>query len=237
MKQKYKIILIILLALFVINIIVMAITNENQPEISIVGNNSNGTVYKTICGNLSSNDTVAVILGVHNLESGIHNATNETLMNITNNTENNNLSKKYVVYFITLNENQTEYNTSEYTTNRHMGEMLGNEFVVPDIAQYNPFVVIDVHEMEDYWYPQEFIEVISTNSSVAESYGARISNDTNVMLYNFTSGTSPEYVTVPVAKQGLDTILFETAQADSYDDKKATALKLIHSLDNLTVKH
>ena len=30
-----------------------------------VGNNENGTVYKIIAGNNSSNDTVGVILGVH----------------------------------------------------------------------------------------------------------------------------------------------------------------------------
>ena len=72
--------------------------NQNLDEYTtIIGNNSNGTVYKITCGNSSASDTAIVILGVHSLESGIHNATNETIINFT---KENNLNKKYIVYFI-----------------------------------------------------------------------------------------------------------------------------------------
>ena len=227
MKRKYKIILILLLALLVVNILIIT-TWRDAPVTTEIGNNTNGTVNKTICGNQNSNETVVIILGVHNLESGIHNATYDALMNLSTNSSE--LDKKYVVYFIHLNESQD--GISEYSSNRMMGQLLAHDFIVKDVSQYNPFLVVDVHEMEDYWDPQEYIEPIS-NTSSANNYANTIGKNMSVMLYNFTEGTSPPYITEPLAKQGFDTILFETAQNDTAHDKQITAYELIRAIDNL----
>ena len=95
MKKTFKILLTILILLSIIAIIFsINPLNENKITCSILGNNSNGTVYKTICGNASSNETEVLILGVHSFESGIHNATNKTIINLT---KENTLNKKYIV--------------------------------------------------------------------------------------------------------------------------------------------
>ena len=164
MKRMTKILLAILILLVVFAGVVTFTQQEKQPTADnldqygkIIGSNSNGTVYKIMAGNQQSSDTAIMILGVHSLESGIHNATYEAIMNFT---KDNSLDKKYVIYFIQLNFKDSGMNTSDYDTNRHMGELLANEFVVPDIENYDPYVIVDAHEMEDYWELQKYVGVV-----------------------------------------------------------------------------
>lgn len=235
MKKLIKILLAVLI-LLVIFAGVITFTQHNNQTLdeygTIIGNNSNGTVYKVICGNTLSSDTAIVILGVHSLESGIHNATYESIMNFTN---ENNLNKKFIVYFIKLNFKDSGMNISDYDTNRHMGEMLANKYVLPDIDKYDPYVVVDVHEMESYWDIQRYVGVIDNKSSVTMEYANRIGNDLSYPVYTVNSGTSPEWVTIPLAKKNYNVILFETAQADSKYNKTQTARTLVNSIDNLPV--
>ena len=107
MKKMIKILLIILILLIIFAAMTPFIQEGLQKNdivldeyTRIIGNNSNGTVYKITCGNNSSTDTAVLILGVHSLEGGIHNATYETIMNFT---KENSLNKRYIVYFIKLN--------------------------------------------------------------------------------------------------------------------------------------
>ena len=199
---------------------------------TIIGKNTNGTVYKISCGNNSSNETAIIILGVHSLESGIHNATNETIMNLT---KDNSLNKKYIVYFIKLNFNDSGINTSDYDTNRHMGELLAHEYVVPDIDNYDPYVVVDVHEMENYWEKQKYVGVINNKSSIEMEYAYKISENLSYPIHTINAGTSPEWVTIPIEKKNNNVILFETPQADSQYDKTKTAINLVRTIDNLPV--
>ena len=208
MKENHIIILIILI-LIVIGVGITLILNESQQETetldeytTIIGKNSNGTVYKVTYGNLSSNNTAIMILGVHSLENGTHIATNESIMNFT---KENTLKNRFVAYYIKLNFNDSGMNTSDYDTNRHMGELLANEFVVPDIEKYDPYVVVDVHEMENYW---EF------------------------PVFPITGGTSPEWVTIPISNNRHEVILFETAQDDSMENKTRIASNLVRTVDN-----
>ena len=237
MKGIIKVLLTIVI-LLIIFAGIMTITQEGLVQktqaldnyTTIIGNNSNGTVYKITCGNNSSDDTAVVILGVHSLESGIHNATNETIMNYT---KENNLSKKFIVYFIKLNFKDSGMNTSDYTTNRHMGEMLAHEYVLPDIEKYDPFFIIDVHEMESYWDKQSYVGVLNNNSSVEMEYAYRISENLGYPIYTINAGTSPEWVTIPLSEKNHNVILFETPQKDNQTKKIQTARDLVRTIDNL----
>lgn len=235
MKRMIKILFAILVVLIIFAGI-LTLTEQNNQHLdkytTIIGNNSNGTVYKITCGNSSASDTAIVILGVHSLEGGIHNATNDTIIKFT---EENNLNKKFIVYFIKLNFNDSGMNTSDYDTNRHMGELLANEYVLPDIEKYDPYIVMDVHEMESYWDLQRYVGVIDNESSVTMEYANEIGDNLSYPVYKVTSGTSPEWVTIPLNEKGHNVILFETAQIDSQDDKTQTARDLIRTVDNLTV--
>lgn len=239
MKRMVKILLVALVLLIIFaGIATFAhYGNQNNSQIldeytTIIGNNSNGTVYKITCGNNSSSDTAVMILGVHSLESGIHNATNETIMNFT---KENELNKKFIVYFIKLNYKDSGMNISDYNTNRHMGEMLANEFVVPDVDKYKPYIVVDVHEMEKYWDEQRYVGVIDNESSVTMEYATKISDNLSYPIVTINAGTSPEWVTLPIAKKNPNVILFETAQKDSQANKTQTARGLVKTIDSLTV--
>ena len=199
---------------------------------TVIGENSNGTVYKITCGNNSSSDTAIVILGVHSLESGIHNATYEKIIKFS---QENELNKKFIVYFINLNFEDSGMNTSDYDTNRHMGELLTNEYVLPDIEKYDPYVVVDVHEMEDYWEHQRYIGVLDNESDLTMEYAHRIGNNLSYPVLTVNAGTSPEWVTIPISEKGHITILFETAQADSQSEKAVTAEDLVRTIDRLPI--
>jgi hypothetical protein len=239
MRTILKILIIILFLLILLAGILTFYYQSEQQDLpvldeytTIIGNNSNGTVYKIVCGNESSNDTAIVILGVHSLESGIHNATNESIMNFT---KQNMLNKKFIVYFVKLNFKDSGMNTSDYTTNRHMGELLTNEYVLPDIERYDPYVVVDVHEMESYWDKQRYVGVIDNKSSVNMEYANAISKNLSYPVYKINAGTSPEWVTIPIYQKGHNVILFETAQIDTQYNKTLTAIDLVRTIDNLPV--
>lgn len=232
----------ILFAIFILLIIFAITTNltqlqENDVEIldeytTVLGSNSNGTVYKITCGNNSSNDTVILILGVHALEGGIHNATNESIITFT---KENDLNRNYIVYFIKLNYKDSGMNISDYTTNRHMGEMLANEYVVPDIENYDPYIVVDVHEMEDYWEKQEYVGVMDNESDLEVEYAYRIGNNLSYPVLSINAGTSPEWVTIPIENNNHVVILFETPQKDSFNKKMQIARDLIKTIDTLPI--
>lgn len=205
------------------------IMNKLYPDKTIIGHNENGTVHKYFYGNQSSNETVVIILGVHDLESGIHNATNNTISNLS---KENKLSKKYVVYFVKINHNQNKYNTSDYDTNRHMGEMLANRFIVNDVDQYNPELVMDVHEMEVYYDKTTFLLPI-TEDAKGESDAQIIANMMNVEKQaTYSSGTSPQYVTEPIANKNIESMIFEVNQGYPQETKDDYALRLIRAIEN-----
>ena len=234
MNKTVKILFAILIFLLVFAVI-STLTQDNNSAVdeytTVIGNNSNGTVYKMVCGNNSSSDTAIVILGVHSLESGIHNATNESIMNFT---KDNTLNRKFIVYFIKLNFKDSGMNTSDYDTNRHMGELLANEYVVPDIENYDPYVVVDVHEMEEYWEDQRYVGVFD-NKSITREYSNLIANNLSYPTCSITGGTSPQWVTIPIWQNNHTVILFETAQSDSQENKTQSAITLVRTIDNFPV--
>lgn len=240
MKKIVKILFAILVLLVIFAGIATFTQHEDKEQTipildentTVIGENSNGTVYKITCGNNSSDDTAIVILGVHSLENGTHNAAYEKIMEFT---QKNELNKKFIVYFIKLNFKDSGMNTSDYDTNRHMGELLANEYVLPDIEKYDPYVVVDVHEMESYWEHQRYIGVLDNKSDLTMEYANRIGNNLSYPVLTVNAGTSPEWVTIPLSEKGHITILFETAQVDSQKEKVLTASDLVKTIDRLPI--
>ena len=231
-KRQYQILLILLIAIVIFNlaIILSSImdTQDNIYNVTTVGKNANGTVYKIKAGNMSSNETVGIILGVHPREHEIHEAVNNTIYNITSENGTHNLTKKYVIYYVKTKDNLT---TRDDT--RPAGEELANKYIVPNIAKDDPFIVIDVHEINpDYEY-SNFIFSLSNRTDKIDSYISKLSSDVNLVDYEFSEGTSPEKVTKPIAKKGINTFLMEISITDPLMAKQQTAKNLIRSLDEL----
>ncbi len=231
-KMQYQILLIVLVAIVVFNLAIifssMMSTPDNDYNITTVGQNANGTVYKIEAGNMSSNETVGIILGVHPREHEIHEAVNNTIYNITSENGTHNLTKKYVIYYV-----KTKDNITSREDTRPAGEELANKFIVPNIVKDNPFIVLDVHEINpDYEY-SNFIFSLSNRTDKIDSYISNITNDVNLVDYQFDEGTSPEKVTKPIASKGINTLLMETSITDALMEKQKTADNLIKSLDSL----
>ena len=234
-KSQYQILLIVLIVIVVINLsfIISEVNNNNNPNniynVTEVGGNVNGTVYKIEAGNPSSNETVGIILGVHPREHEIHEEVNKTIHNITSENGANNLTKHYVIYYI-----KTIANLTSHDETRAAGEELANKYIVPNIAKDNPFIVVDVHEINPEYEYSNFVFSLSNRTDKINSYISKITNDVNLVDYNFDLGTSPEKVTKPIADKGINTLLVETCITDSLSQKHKTADNLIRSLDGLT---
>ena len=153
---------------------------------------------------------------------------NKTIYNISCENGTNNLTKKFVIYYIKTIDNLTEHDET-----RNAGEELANKFIVPNIAKDNPFIVVDVHEINpDYEY-SNFIFSLSNKTDKIDSFISKLANDVNLVDYQFSEGTSPEKVTEPIAEKGINTLLMETSITDSLTQKHQTAENLVRSLDSL----
>lgn len=230
-KNQYKLILLVLIAIVIINasILLMANYNNNVYKATAVGENANGTVYKIIAGDESSNETVGVILGVHPREHEIHEAVNRTIYNIASEGGSHNLTKRYVVYYVQVNDNLTSREDT-----RSAGEELSQEFIVPNIANDKPFIVVDVHEIDPVYEYSNFLFSLSNRTPQINEYIDKIAGAMGIVDFNFTEGTSPEKVTMPIADEGIPTILVETSITDSLSEKQKAANRLIESLDELS---
>lgn len=231
-KRQYEIVLLILVIIVLVNLAFIFIATENQRNsvynITEIGNNTDGAVYKIVAGNSQSKDTVGLILGVHPREHEIHEAVNKTIYNITSQNGDKNLTKKYVIYYIKANDNLTSRDDT-----RSAGESLAHKYVVPNIEKDNPFIVVDVHEIDPIYEYSNFLFSLSNRSDAINRYIDKISADIGIVDFNFTEGTSPEKVTQPIANKGINTILVETSITNSLSEKQNTADKLIKCLDEL----
>ena len=231
-KIQYEILLIILVFIVIINLSFIILQLDSNPKntynITEVGRNVNGTVYKVIAGNTSSNETVGLILGVHPREHEIHEQINESIYNITSPEGSKNLTKRYVIYYIKTVDNLTSHDET-----RDAGEELANKYVVPNIVKDNPFIVLDVHEIDPEYEYSDFIFPLSNRSDEINSYMSKLCSDVGLEDYDFTLGTSPEKVTIPIANNKINTMLMETNTTGTITQKHETAEKLIESLDSL----
>jgi hypothetical protein len=200
--------------------------NQISSNEHVLGNNSYGWVEKEYYGNSSSKQTIALIIGVHPQENGIHTAIAENLAN-----KSSKLTKKYVIYKVHVTKDTDDYNKS-----RMNGQLLAQQFVVSDVPKENPMLVVDNHEnhykQSGYDYSR-FIYPIS-NTTLTKTYANEIIGKMPfLVIYTPPNHTSPEYVTVPLANKGIPTLIYETYMYDSTAKKNKDAGNLIMTLDNL----
>lgn len=204
----------------------------------ILGKTSKGYVEKLYYGNLSSTKTIALIVGVHVGEYGMHKAIQKSLAK-----QNNNLKRKYVLYYIHVTKDQNSYSKS-----RMNGQTLGNKYIIPDIVKENPQITTDVHEtnykLSGYKYPR-FIHMISNKNiksvKISENLHKKSSTYLNRLLkltphikrFDPQLGSSPAYITVPIANKGLVSYIYETEISYSTAVKQNYADKYIKALDKV----
>lgn len=125
---------------------------------------------------------------------------------------------------------------SDYSKGRMNGQLLGQNFIIPDVASENPMLVVDNHENKGnesgYTYSR-FLYPIS-NTTITMTYANEIIAEMPFLaVYTPPNPTSPQYVTIPIANQGITTLIYETYLYDSVSKKEDDANLLIDALDML----
>ena len=206
----------------------------------ILGKTSKGYVEKLYFGNLSSTKTIALIVGVHVQESGMHKAIYKSLVKQTNK-----LKRKYVLYYIHVTKDQNSYSKS-----RMNGQILGNKYIIKDIAIEKPQITTDVHEtnykLSGYKYPR-FIHMISNKDIKSVKISKNLHKKSSLYLKRLLKlaphikrfdpqlGSSPAYITVPIANKGLVSYIYETELSYSTKVKQNYADKYVKALDKVNL--
>jgi len=204
----------------------------------ILGKTSKGYVEKLYYGNLSSNQTIALIVGVHVQESGMHKAIQKSLKK-----KNKKLNRRFVLYFIHVTKDQNSYPKS-----RMNGQILGQKYVVKDISKENPQIVTDVHEtnykLSGYKYPR-FIHMISNNKIKSVKISKKLHKKSSTYLKRLLKlaphikrfdpqlGSSPAFITVPIANKGFVSYIYETELSYSKTLKQKYADKYVNALNKV----
>ena len=206
----------------------------------ILGKTSKGYVEKLYFGNLSSTKTIALIVGVHVQECDMHKSIYKSLIK-----KNNKLKRKYVLYYIHVTKDQNSYSKS-----RENGQILGNKFIIKDIANEKPKITTDIHETSykasGYKYPR-FIHMISNKNIKSVKISKNLHKKSSLYLkrllkltphikrYDPQLGSSPAYITVPIANKGLVSYIYETESDYSRAVKQTYADKYIKALDKVNL--
>jgi len=179
-------------------------------------------------GNPNSTNKIAIIVGVHPFEFKAHNSFLKYLKKY-----NNSLNNSYYVYIVDVTQDKDDFDNS-----RMNGQLLAQKFAVPDINSKNYSFCVDVHGNRDQYALNNSI-IAPLNDEESLRIGKEItSKTTGVGILNFvptTDGhpTSPNYVSIPILKNGTPTIIYETSiyQSPNIIDKYMEEFLL--SLDSL----
>lgn len=194
-----------------------------------IGNNDLGSVYlHRPYGNKDSDTKIAILIGMHPLESKAHRAIFDVIYS-----RDDELNYEYYIYNIDIINN---INTKD--EGRMDGQLLAQEFVAPDIIDKNYDFFLDVHsnrgavgpggyEKTDFLFAPGFDEKSELILNKILSCWDEI--DYYIPEYR----TSPEYITVPTAKSGIATIVYETFTFYEFSKIRCYAEKLVDIIDNL----
>ena len=167
---------------------------------TLLGENSYGYVVKASSYGSGTNK-VAIITGVHPLEVQAHIA----MLNAIDALHSSMKNVKIDVFAVVV------YDGSDYALGRSRGQDLANKYVVPNIGSSYK-LVIDTHSHRGLGsYTSANFMFAPYADTKSKSYANQIIGLTNGNLeyLNIEDGTSPQYVTIPIAKKGIPTLIYE----------------------------
>lgn len=183
-------------------------------------------------GNASSKNKVAVIVGVHPQEEQTHIAMFNAVSKLSSTLKNVQIWV-YKVYIYT----QYQMNRD---ASRTYGQNLAHDYIVPNIGTSYKLVV-DTHgnrgTTEYTGYPNFVFAPLNDAKSNSMVYKLTHSAFTNGALVNhfLSDGTSPVYVTKPLARKGIPTIVYEqySNQANYAKVMYSHAMELLRAINSI----
>lgn len=225
MARNIGIAVLILLILFLVSSQFSNDNNEIQTAPStLIGNNSIGTVYKEgPYGDENSNVKIAYILGVHPREQGAHKLMEQALKE-----KANDLNCSYYLYKINVSADSTDFSQSRYN-----GQILAQEYAVPDMINNNFTFAVDVHYSNGHWGVPRFIFTPRENNTVSKELGQAICDNFEWMTYYVPPDpTSPYYVTEPLNDGGVSSIVYEAYTEDDNNVTLDHDRQIVDFIDN-----
>lgn len=167
---------------------------------------------------------------MHPLESKAHRALFETLIQ-----KQDKLDKQYYIYNVNVK------NIDKETEGRMDGQLLAQEFIAPHIISNNYNLTIDIHSNKGQIGPGKYEK---TNFLFSPHFDTKSTKHMNTLLKNIPEleyyapeyRTSPEYITIPIAKTGIPTIVYETYSYEKQEKTYQLSEKLVEEVDKLQLK-
>lgn len=166
---------------------------------------------------------VAMIVGVHPQEVQTHIAMMNAIEALSSKLKN----VQIWVYQVVVTKD-----VADYSLGRMHGQILSQKFVVPNIdTSYK--LVVDTHGNRGNYYQNG---KMVTNSMYAPSGGSKSVSYLNKILtkcngtlqnYSVIEGTSPKYVTIPIAAKGIPALIYE----QYLNQANYAKVMYLHSLD------
>lgn len=199
--------------------------DSNEYDSVLIGENKLGTVH--LHGPFGESDIrIAYLIGMHPMESKAHRGLFETILN------SKNLNYEYYIYNINVSDIDND------TEGRMNGQLLAQEFVAPHIINEKYDLFLDIHSNKGLNGPGTYEK---TNFVFAPNFDDESSRFMNEILeeipelayYAPEYRTSPPFITLPVAKSGIPTIVYETYSYEEMDVTYDLSRKLVDCVDHL----
>ncbi|MDZ4171788.1 MAG: hypothetical protein U1C19_06435 [Methanobacteriaceae archaeon] len=226
MKNKIKI--TVLMGLFIFGMFISFNLSEDAGGVyaveskTILGSNNLGSVEKIgPYGNTKSHVKIAYIIGVHPLEHKSHTAIYRTIVN-----QEKSLNYCYYIYRVKVTKD-----AKSYSKGRANGQYLARDYVVPDIKKQRYNLVVDVHSHRGNYAKKRFV-FAPKNHRASKKVALRITN--RWLSYHYPkSQTSPKYVTEPLVRSGIKTIIYENYMYQTYSKTYSQAVSFVKVVDKL----
>ena len=199
--------------------------DSNEYDSILLGENELGTVH--LHGPYGkSGIKIAYLIGMHPMESKAHRGLFETILN------SKDLNYEYYIYNINVSDIDND------TEGRMNGQLLAQDFVAPHIINEKYNLFLDIHSNKGLNGPGTYEKtnfLFAPNfDAESESFMNQILEDIPKLVYYAPEyRTSPPYITLPVAKSGTPTIVYETYSYEEMDVTYDLSGKLVDSVDHL----
>lgn len=222
-------ILIILILVFAVICSYIVITEINNPSTQVLGESDLGKVsIEGPYGNPNSENKIAIIVGVHPLEYKAHDSILKYLKEYSSS-----LNSSYYVYIIDVTKDADDFDKS-----RMNGQILARDYVVPDIVSKDYDFCVDIHGHRNDYSQENFI-IAPLNDKESAFIGEEIIKDVSDMgILDFVPAddghpTSPDYVSIPILRNGTPSLIYETNIYQSDDEIDNFMLEFLLNLDDI----
>ncbi len=199
--------------------------NPLVSSVELLGISPTGSVIKAgPYGNKSSPIKIAYITGVHPLEQNSHQALLNMLLK-----NQGNLRYSYYIYLVGVKPND------DYFKSRYYGQLLAYKYAVNDIEKNKFNLVVDVHSNQGKYKKNTFVFNAIPGGLSTTTSNFLVKNIPWLSYYvppRSIEPTSAPYISEPLIKNGIPTIVYETLRNETLNTSEKKAEEFIVVLDS-----